>query len=95
MSWLKNTRTGRPDASLTLLAVVALVVVAKVLGSGISITIGHVVIAFAPFDAGLAAAVLAPFAALYGGRKYTDRHEPPKPLPAPPVAAKADLKEPS
>lgn len=69
--WLKNT-VGREDAVLTMAMIGFVIIVMKVLVSGIQLSFGDKVIAFGSVDASVIGALLTPTLGAYVARRYTD-----------------------
>ena len=70
--WIKNTE-GRPDAVLTMAIVGFVVVLVKVLLSGLTFTFEGRAIELGSIDASAIAAILTPTLGAYVSRRYTDR----------------------
>lgn len=74
-SWIKNT-SGKPDAVLTLTVIGFLVVIFKLLLSGISLEFDGNSYTVGDIDASEIGAILTPTLGAYVARRYTDKkHE--------------------
>ncbi len=70
--WIKNS-DGKKDAVLTMATFGFIVVLAKVLLGGVSLTIGQHVVNFGTIDAAVIGAILGPTLGSYVARRYTDK----------------------
>lgn len=75
---LKNS-DGRSDAVFTMAVWAFVVVLAKVLFAGASLTIGGHTLGAGEIDGGVIAALLTPTLGAYVMRRHTDRHAPRRP----------------
>ena len=70
--WMKNS-DGKKDAVLTMAFFGFIVVLVKVILSGLTLTINDTVIHAGTIDAAMVAAILTPTLGAYVSRKYTDQ----------------------
>ena len=70
--WIRNTDCKK-DAVLTMTVVIFLVVVFKVLLSGVNINIGGSSFSFGDINASVIAALFTPTLGAYVARRYTDK----------------------
>lgn len=70
-SFIKNT-DNQPDTALTMLVIAFIILMGKIIVSGMIAVIGDKTLTFGILDGGLFAGVITPLAALYGFRRHTD-----------------------
>ena len=75
MIWVKNT-SGKKDAVLTMTLLGFLVVITKLLLSGVQIVVSGTPFDLGTIDAGQIGAVLTPTLGAYVARRYTDKKIP-------------------
>lgn len=69
--WIKNS-SGEQDATLTMAFIGFVIVLAKVLLSGVVVTLAGSTVSFGSIDAAVVAAVLTPTLGAYVARKHSD-----------------------